>query len=65
MNKLSDGGFIVVGIVLLFAGLVLRSDLVDWLVDVLGLLFLLSGAGVGIAGLVKLLTRKEATSVEY
>ena len=65
MNKLSDAGFIAVGFMLLVAGLVLRSNLVDWLVDVLGLLFLLSGAGVGIAGLVKLLTRKEATSVEY
>ena len=65
MSKLNGAGLIVVGVFLLVVGLVLRWDLIDWLIDAVGFLFLLGGAGVGIAGIVKLLLRKEARSGSF
>ena len=65
MSKLSGAGLIVVGVFLLAVGLVLRWDLIDWLIDAVGFLFLLGGAGVSIAGIVKLLFRGEARSSSF
>jgi hypothetical protein len=63
MNKLGGGGLIVFGIALFAMGLVLRMDLIDWLISAVGALFLLAGAGVGIAGIIKLLTGRKTASV--
>ena len=65
MSKLGGAGLIVIGVFLLAVGLVLRWDLIDWLIDAVGFLFLLVGAGVGIAGIVKLLFRGEARSSSF
>ncbi len=63
MNKLGGSGFIVLGVFLLAMGLVLRMDLIDWLINAVGALFLLAGAGVGIMGIVKIfLVRKTASA---
>jgi len=65
MSKLSGAGLIIVGAFLLAVGIVLRWDLIDWLIDAVGFLFLLAGLGVGIAGIFKLLFRKEARSSSF
>ena len=58
MNKLGDSSLIVVAITLVVAGLFLHWDLIDWLIDAVGLLFIVGGVGAGIAAFIKMLTRR-------
>jgi hypothetical protein len=60
MNKIGGGGLMVAAVALLVAGLFLRWDLIDWLIDTVGLLFIIGGAGVGIAALIKILSGRGA-----
>ena len=62
LNKLGGGGLIIFGVVLFVMGLVLRMDLIDWLINAVGLLLLLAGAGVGIAGIIKVFAGRKAAS---
>ena len=62
MGKLNGGGLILLGVVLIVAGAFLRWDLIDWLIDVMGFLLILTGAGLGIAGIVKLFSGGQTES---
>ena len=55
MEKIGAGGLILVAVVMLATGLVLRSDLVDWLMDAVGFVFIAGGLTIGVVGLLKLL----------
>ena len=48
---------------MLATGFVLRWDLIDWLIDAIGFLFIAGGAITGVVGLIKLMRGREATSV--
>ena len=43
MNKLGGSGLIVAAIILIFLGLVLRWDLIKWLIDLTGLILIIVG----------------------
>ena len=62
MNKLG-GSLIVSAVVLVAIGLTLRLDLIDWLIDALGLLFILAGVLVGIVGAFNLFAGRNKVSV--
>ena len=62
MSKFGGGGLIVAAVVLVLIGLFLRWDLIDWLIDAVGFLFIIAGAGVGIAGLIKVFSGKKTAS---
>ncbi len=64
MVKVGAGGLILVAVAMLATGLVLRWDLIDWLIDVVGLAFIAGGAITGIVGLIKLMggRGRQATS---
>ena len=63
MEKVGAGGLILVAIIMLATGFVLRWDLIDWLIDAIGFLFIAGGAITGVVGLIKLMRGREATSV--
>ena len=66
MEKFGAAGLIMVAAVLIATGLVLRLDLIDWLIDAIGFTFLPAGAITGVVGLLKLVTGgrgRQATSV--
>ena len=66
MGKIGAGSLILVAVLMLATGLVLRWDLVDWLIDAVGFVFIAGGLITGVVGLVKLLTGRrasEATSI--
>ena len=66
MEKFGAAGLIMVAAVLIAAGLVLRLDLIDWLIDAIGFTFLAAGVITGVVGLLKLVTGgrgRQATSV--
>ena len=46
----------MVGLVMLILGIVLRWDLIDWLIDTTGLVLIVIGAIIGIIGLVQMFT---------
>ena len=65
MSVLRGGGLLTGAALLIVAGLLLRLDLVDWLIDAVGLVFLIAGLGVGIVGVVKLISGRGVSSRDY
>jgi hypothetical protein len=66
VNKLGGSSLIVTAIFLVVVGAILRSGLIDWLIDIIGLLLIALGIILGIIGLIGVLrgSRKhEGTSV--
>ena len=46
MSRLQGGGFLMIGAILVVAGVLLRWDLVDWIIDTAGFLLIVLGAVV-------------------
>ena len=65
MEKFGAGGLILVALAMLVTGFVLRWDLIDWLIDAIGFLFIAGGVITGVVGLIKLMggRGRQATSV--
>ncbi len=55
MGKIGGLGLLVIGIFLLFLGLLIYAGIFDWLLDVAGILLIVGGIIAGIIGLVKML----------
>ena len=65
MEKYGAGGLILVAVVMLAIGVVLRWDLIDWMIDIVGFLFIVGGLVTGVVGILKLFLgggRREATT---
>ena len=56
MRRVQGGGLVIVGVFLLVVGVILRWDLIDWLIDASGFVLIVLGAIVGIVGLVQMFT---------
>ena len=65
MNKVGGSGLIVVAILLVLLGLVLRLGIIDWLIDVTGVLLILIGVVSGIVGLVQLFSGQGTSSSSF
>ena len=65
MGKLGGGGLILVGIVLVLVGALLQSNLVEWLLDVMGLIIIVGGVVIGVVGLIKVFSGKGSESSGY
>ena len=56
MRRVQGGGLVVVGVFLLVVGVILRWDLIDWLIDAAGMVLIILGAIIGVIGLVQMFT---------
>ena len=56
MDKLGGFGLIVVGLALVLLGWLVQSGIVEFLLDIIGVVIIIGGAIVGIIGIVKLVT---------
>ena len=65
MNKVKGAGFFVVGAVLIIMGIILRWDLIDWLIDATGFVLILIGAIAGIIGLIQMFSGGGQRSSDY
>ena len=65
MNKLNGTGLIMAGGLLLVTGLVLRWELVDWLIDAVGFMFITGGVVAGIVGLISVLSARRRSPSAY
>ena len=58
MGTLAKGGWITLGVILLVAGLLLKSGLIQWLLDLMAVILIVLGVISVIVGLVGLITGK-------
>ena len=65
MKKAGGAGFFVAGLVLIVMGIILRWDLIDWLIDATGFVLIVIGAIAGIIGLVQMFSGGGQRSSEY
>ena len=56
MSKIGGGGLLLAGIFLIFLGFMIRSDILEWLLDVFGFVVIVGGIGVGVIGLIQIFT---------
>ena len=54
MGKLGGAGLLVVGIGVAILGWLIQSDLIAWLLNVIGIVILVGGVIIAVAGLVKM-----------
>ena len=65
MNKLGGGGLLLAGIVLMFLGFLIKSNLLEWLLEIMGWIVILGGAGLGIVGLIKMFSGDRGRASDY
>ena len=65
MDKLGGFGMIVVGVFLLFMGLILVSGILEWLLRAIGIVTIVGGAIIGIFGIVRLATNGGGSGGSY
>ncbi len=54
MNRLGGSGLLIAAIIMIVLGIILRWDLIDWIIDVTGLLLIVLGAILLVVSLVSL-----------
>lgn len=54
MGKVGGGGLVLAGILIVFLGFLIKSDLLEWLLELIGIVLIVCGAIVGIIGLIQL-----------
>ena len=65
MNKLGGGGLLIAGIFLVLLGALIRSGILIWLLNLLGLVVIGAGVIVGVYGLIKLLSGNKGGASDY
>ena len=65
MRKAGSGGLILAAILLIFMGFVIRSDILTWLLDLFGFIFIAGGVIVGIVGLVGMFTGGKSQASDF
>ena len=65
MRKAGSGGLILAAILLIFMGFVIRSDILTWLLDLVGFIFIAGGVIVGIVGLVGMFTGGKSQASDF
>jgi uncharacterized membrane protein SirB2 len=65
MRRLEGSGLLIAGILLLIVGIVLRWDLIDWLIDATGLILIVIGVILGIIGLIQTFSGGDKRSSDF
>ena len=65
MNKAGGGSLILAGIFLVFLGIVISSDILESLLDFLGIIVIVVGAIMGIVGLVQMFSGGSKSSSSF
>ena len=65
MNRFGGGGLILLAIILVVVGIMVQSDIVEWLLNVIGTIFIVAGVIAGVVGLIGLFTGGKKQSSEF
>lgn len=58
MGKLGGGGLLVIGIVVIIIGWLIRSNLLEWLLDIIGFVIIAGGIITAVVGLIQMFSNK-------
>ncbi len=56
MGKVGGGSLLLAGIFLIFMGILIQSDFLKWLLDLLGIIIIIGGGILGVVGLIQVFT---------
>lgn len=56
MSKVGGGSFLLAGIFLIFLGILIRSDILEALLNLLGIIIIIGGGILGVVGLIQMFT---------
>ena len=66
MGKVGGGGLVLAGILVIIFGFLIRSGLIEWLLDIVGIVIIVTGAVIGLIGLIKVFSGGgESTSSDF
>ena len=65
MTKLGGSGLLIAGISVSLLGALLMSDLVSWLLDIVGILMIVSGIVLGIIGVIKFFSGNNSRTEDF
>ena len=65
MNKLGGGSLLVAGVFLVLLGALIQSDILEWLLDVMGVLVIVAGVVVGVVGLIKMFSGGKSGASDF
>ena len=65
MNKVGGGGLVLAGILLVVLGALIRSSILEWLLDIMGFVIIGGGVIVGVVGLIKMFSGGSRGESEY
>ena len=65
MSKLGGSGLLIAGFLLVILGAILRSGILQWLLELLGVIIIAVGIAVGVYGLIKMFSGGETDSSDY
>ena len=65
MRKVGGGGLLVAGAFLVFLGFLIKSDLLTWLLDLLGVMVIIVGIVLAVYGLIRMFSGGERQSSEF
>ncbi len=65
MSKVGGGSFFLAGIFLIFLGILIQSDILSRLRDILGVIIIIIGAILGVIGLIQVFTGSKRSSSDF
>ncbi len=65
MSKVGGGSFFLAGIFLIFLGILIQSDILSRLLDILGVIIIIIGAILGVIGLIQVFTGSKRSSSDF
>lgn len=65
MSKVGGGSFFLAGIFLIFLGILIQSDILSRLLDILGVIIIIGGAILGVIGLIQVFTGSKRSSSDF
>ena len=65
MGKIGGGSLLLAGIFLVFLGFLIQSDLLEALLNILGIIIIIVGAIMGVIGLISMFSGSKSGSSDY
>ena len=57
MKRAGGGGILIGGVCLIILGWILQAGLIEWLLDMLGFMMIISGIILGVYGLIRMFSK--------
>lgn len=65
MRKMGGFGILFIGVSLVIVGWLVQSNILEWLLDVIGVIIIVAGVILGIVGIVKMFSGGDGGSSDF